>query len=199
MVGNGSLAGSSPLESSGMRAWIFEATDGRPIDDPVRNLLQSLCSLAMKVHSLHRLAMRLNTEVSEGVGSQEQDPDTFASSVALGGLAQAIVTMLGQIDDHIRYLRSTDAWSGQLADLGDRFASEYGQIKNARDLIVHLPPYILDHSDARMIGVKDWWHAGPGTRWGEAGLKGLHVFGRDYDLVRVIEAAIALSVVTFED
>jgi hypothetical protein len=179
-----------------MRAWIFEATDGRPNDDPVRNLLGSLCSLAMSVHALHRLATRLDKEVSEEV---EPSPDTYANIVAMGGLAQAIVTMLGQMDDHIRYARSTDAWSGQLAELGDRFASEYGQIKNARDLGVHLAPYILDHPDARLVGVKDWWHPGPGTRWGEAGLKGIHFFGRDYDLVPVIDAAIALSALNFED
>jgi hypothetical protein len=140
------------------------------------------------VEALHRNA----AEMQRRRGSIESVD--FMDAIAGKASAISVVMMLGQMNEHLEYLKGSAAWTGQLATLGSRFRSSYGEIATARRLVAHLAAHIVEHPDARNLDAKDWWYPGPDVRWNDQdGLVGVIIFGRDYNFRRVVADARSLA------
>jgi hypothetical protein len=164
-----------------VRYWFYEATEGLAQADNHRAIAESLGGVALMVEVLCRRT------------STHQSGD-FIEGMAFKASAMTIVMMLGQIDEHLEYLKGSAAWKGQLVELGTNFRASYGgEVRVLRDVVVHLAAHAVEAWDFHHER-KDWWYPGPDILFNETdGIVGITAFGRHYDVKRVIRDARALA------
>lgn len=124
-------------------------------------------------------------------GSINVDPKLVAKIFRVAMMnVHTIAVSLRQIDRHLQFLASE--WSGDLARKGAEFRTLYADsdMKDFRDVVEHSADYTADKGCKPEL--KQSEQAGYSVLSVGGKIEGVSIFGKTYDIVPLIEAAIVL-------
>ncbi len=133
----------------------------------------------------------LHEIVRDSKGSFNPDPKQVAIILRVAVVnVHTLAIALRQIDRHVQLL--TPEWSGELASRGAKFRTLFAssEMQDFRDVLEHSADYVADRG--RKPELKQSEQAGYSVLGVDKRISGISVFGKTYDVLPVIAAALDL-------